>query len=97
MAQFIVDGFVKEVFHATTDKDGNVKPVSKHHDYVVFYDRLTGGDVKLIFIPGHGLEVGPEYRVTATVRGRSFGQSIGYEVLRFVADKLGGSAQSKPK
>lgn len=78
-------GLVRDVYVADKDKAGNVKAHPVH--YITFVDMETGGDVKLSAEPGHGLAVGQTVDVNAIVKGRTFGQSIGYHVEQFVKSK----------
>ena len=71
-------GLVRDVYVADKDKAGVVKAHPVH--YITFVDMETGGDVKLSVDPGHGFSVGQTVEVSAVVKGRAFGQTIGYHV-----------------
>lgn len=75
-------GFVRDIYVSDKDKDGKAK--SHPVDYVSFVDKETGGDVKLSFDAGHGLTVGQDVVLDLIVKGRQFGQNIGYSVLQIV-------------
>ena len=76
--QVTFTGIVREVF--PSDK--------RPEDYVTFYDRDSGGDVKLTFDRGSiDLIVGAELKIDATVKGRQYGNSIGYKVLQVAGQK----------
>ena len=77
--------FVRDVYVADKDKAGVQKAHPVH--YITFLDLETGGDVKLSAEPGHGFVVGQTVDVNAVVKGRAFGQAIGYHVEHFVKSK----------
>lgn len=78
-------GLVRDVFISDKDKNGNAKAKPVH--YITFVDVETGGDVKLSYDEGHGLTIGQTVDVNATVKGRAFGNSIGYHVEQVTGGK----------
>ncbi len=76
---------VRDVYVSDKDKNGNVKahPV----EYITFVDVDNGGDVKLSFDQGHGLAVGQTVNLDLVVRGRQFGNSVGYHVEQILGGK----------
>jgi len=84
-------GIVRDIF--PSDK----KPM----DYVTFLDRDTGGDVKLTFPRGMvNFKVNDELYFDVVVKGRAFGNGVGFEVVSFTshpADVVREPAGTKAK